>query len=70
MLESEIVERKVYLRDWMTATIQLMAVERKKRWPGFRLDPFEIAREFEQEYGVKINAVWVDRALKGKSNAK
>jgi hypothetical protein len=59
MIKEEI---KSNLRDWMTATSQLMKVSNSKISSG------DISFIWRTKFGIRMNEKWVEKALYGKRN--
>lgn len=59
MADREREERKALLRDWLTATTQLIKVE----YPN--LNAYAISQIWRRGLAIKMTPKWVDRALYG-----
>jgi hypothetical protein len=58
-----ISEIKSSLRDWMTATCQMVKVSRQN---SDKLSTSDISYLFRKTFGIRMNDKWVEKALYGK----
>lgn len=57
-------EIKSKLRDWMTATTQLMKVSNSK------ISSSDISFMWRNKFGIRMNDKWVEKALYGNKEVK
>lgn len=64
-MEKSREEIKASLRDWMTATCQLMKINKKS---GAKIDIEDITFWWKVTFGIRMRYKWAEKALYGRSS--